>query len=133
VPLSFFEVAAKGCHTNLALEDFGRYREKGQEMKMIPRKKSRLAMQIASIGLSPLRADDGLVELFIQEYAAKIRQVIDRYPADRIPKVGDDVKADDGDGMSDYFVVTEVKHLLVPHAEETIRAVLLLVKKPHQV
>jgi hypothetical protein len=103
-------------------------------MRAITRKKCKLAMQVARIGLPPLRADDGLVELSIQEYVAKTRRVIENYPADQIPKVGDDIKSDNRDGNApDTFVVTEVKHLLVPRAKETIRTVLLLVKRPHQV
>lgn len=82
------------------------------------------------MGLPPLRADDGLVELSIQqEYGAKERWVIENYPAARVPKVGDDVKTP----VPGRFVVTEVKHLLIPRTMETIRAVLLLVKKLHQV
>jgi hypothetical protein len=102
-------------------------------MKTMPVKKSRLARQLASLGLPPLRADDGFVELSIQEYKAKFRRVIENYPADRIPKVGDDIE-DNRDGtIPETFVVMEVKHLLIPREEETIRAVLLLVERPHQV
>jgi hypothetical protein len=102
-------------------------------MKTITGKKSWLARQVASMGLPPLRPDDGLVELSIQEYTAKFRRVIENYPADRIPKVGDDIQ-DNRDGTTlETFVVMEVKHLLVPRARETIRAVLLLVERPHQV
>ena len=91
-------------------------------------------MEVARMGPPPLRADDGLVELSIQEYRAKTRGVIENYPADRIPKVGENIQPLNEDGeISDTFVVTEVKHLLVPRTRETIRAVLLLVKKPHQV
>jgi hypothetical protein len=106
----------------------------GGEMRTSPEKKSKAAMQVARMGLPPSRAHDGLVELSIQEYAAKTRRVIENYPADRIPKVGDEIKSDNGDGTApDTFVVMEVKHLLVPRTRETIRAVLLLVKRPHQV
>ena len=94
------------------------------------KRESKLAVQVARMGLPPLRVDDGLVELSIQEYRAKLRRVIENYPADRIPKVGDDIKSADRDGrIPDTFVVTEVKHLLVPRATETIRAVLLLVRR----
>jgi hypothetical protein len=87
-------------------------------------------MQVASMGLPPLGADDGLVELSIQEYEAKIRRVIEKYPADRIPKVGDQLKAYGREGnIPDAFVVVEVKHLLIPRAMETIRSVLLLVAR----
>jgi hypothetical protein len=105
-------------------------REERGKMTMITRKKNKLAMQVASMGLPPLRADDGLVELSIQEYEGKIRRVIENYAADRIPKVGDQIKAYDRDGnIPDAFVVMEVKHLLVPRAMETIRSVLLLVAR----
>lgn len=95
-------------------------------------KKNKLAVQVASLGLPPLRADDGLVELSVQEYPAKWRRVIENYAADRIPNVGDEIKLDKGDGETP-FVVTEVNHLLIPRAKETIRAVLLLVKRAHDV
>jgi hypothetical protein len=101
-------------------------------MKTITRKKSKLAMQVAGMRLPPLRANEGLVELSIQEYEAKTRRVIENYPADQIPKVGDEIKAYDRDGnIPDAFWVMEVKHLLVPRAKETIRAVLLLVASAH--
>jgi hypothetical protein len=112
----------------------GHTARKRKEMRTITSENGKLAMQIASMGLPPLRSDDGLVELSIQEYVAKTRRVIENYPADRIPKVGDDIRSDDTNGeLPDTFVVTEVKHLLVPRARETIRAVLLLVRRPHQV
>lgn len=101
---------------------------------MNTRKKGNLARTVAQLGLPPLRVDDGLVELSFQEYRAKTRGVIENYPADRVPKVGENIQPLNEDGeISDTFVVTEVKHLLVPRTKETIRAVLLLVKKPHQV
>lgn len=95
-------------------------------------KKSKFAMQVARMGLPPLRAEDGLVELSIQEHAGKVRHVVENYPADRIPKVGGDIQFPDMD-VPRTFVVTEVNHLLVPRARETIRAVLLLVKRAHDV
>jgi hypothetical protein len=99
-------------------------------MKTNPRKKGNLAAQVAHLGLPPLRVDDGLVELSSQqEHRAKERWVIESYSAARVPKVGDDVKTP----VPGSFVVTEVKHLLVPRARETIRAVLLLVRKLHKV
>lgn len=101
-------------------------------MKTIPMKKSRLKMQLASMGLPPLRANDGLVELSIQEYAATMRRVIENYAADRIPRVGDDIQDTGDETTPETFVVMEVKHLLIPHTKETIRAVLLLVKRPHE-
>jgi hypothetical protein len=94
---------------------------------------ARLAGQVASMGLPPLRAYDGSVELSIREDAAKIRHVIENFPADRIPKVGDVIQFPCMGLSRVSFLVTEVKHLLVPRPQETIRAVLLLVKKPHQV
>ena len=98
------------------------------------KKKGNLARTVAQLGLPPLRVDDGLVKLSFQEYRAKTRGVIENYPADRIPKVGENIQPLNEDGkISDTFVVTEVKHLLVPRTKETIRAVLLLVKKLHQV
>jgi hypothetical protein len=97
------------------------------------KKKNNLAVQVARMGMPPLRVDDGLVELSVQEYRAKMRRVVENYPANRIPKVGDHIKSSDRDGEKpDTVVVMEVKHLLVPRAKETIRAVLLLVKRPHQ-
>jgi hypothetical protein len=97
---------------------------------MNTRKKGNLEREVALLGMPPLRADDGLVELSIQqEYRAKERWVIENYRADRVPKVGDDIKTP----VPGSFVVTEVKHLLVPRTKETIRAVLLLVKRIHQV
>ena len=97
-------------------------------------KKSNLARQVVRLGFPPLRVDDGLVELSIQEYRAKVRRVIENYPADRIPKVGDDVHwANIDQSIPGTFVVMEVKHLLVPRPKETIRAVLLLVKRAHHV
>jgi hypothetical protein len=96
--------------------------------------RSRLAVQVARMGLPPLRVDDGLVELSIQEYRANTRLVTENYPSDRIPKVGDDIKPANRNGKTPRtFVVMEVKHLLVPRATETIRAVLLLVKRPSRV
>jgi hypothetical protein len=94
--------------------------------------KGNLVREVARMGLPPLRADDGLVELSIQEYRAKARWVIENYPADRIPKVGDDIQSGNTD-VPGTFVVTEVKHLLVPRSKETIRAVLVLVKRAHQI
>ena len=61
-------------------------------MKTIKKRKSNLARAVARMGLPPLRVDDGLVELSFQEHKAKMRGVIENYPADRIPKVGDDIK-----------------------------------------
>jgi hypothetical protein len=98
------------------------------------KQRSNLAIQVARMGMPPLRVNDGLVELSIQEYKAKIRHVAENYPADRIPKVGDDIKSADRDGkILDTFVVMEVKHLLVPRAKETIRAVLLFVRRRRHV
>jgi hypothetical protein len=98
------------------------------------KKKSRLAVQVARMGMPPLRVDDGLVELSIQEYRAKMRRVIENYPANRIPRVGDDIKSGDREGkIPDTFVVMEVRHLVVPRAKETIRAVLLLVTRRRHV
>jgi hypothetical protein len=92
--------------------------------------KNNLAVQVARMGMPPLRVDDGLVELSIQEYGGKTRRVVENYPADRIPQVGDGIKSADRDGeIPDTFVVLEVRHLLVPRAKETIRAVLLLVRR----
>jgi len=103
-------------------------------MKIRMKKKNKLAVQVARMGMPPLRGDDGLVELSIQEYRAKMRRVIENYPADRIPKVGDDIKSAHKEGkIQDTFVVMEVKHLLVPRATETIRAVLLLVRRARRV
>jgi len=99
---------------------------------MSTKKKGNLVREVACLGLPPLRVDDGLVELSIQDYRAKWRRVVENYAADRIPNVGDEIKLDKGDGETP-FVVTEVNHLLVPRARETIRAVLLLVKKRNQV
>lgn len=48
----------------------------------------------------------------------------ENYPADRIPKVGDEIKSTDKDEPA-TFVIKQVKHLLVPRAKETIRAVQL--------
>jgi hypothetical protein len=107
-------------------------RQERDKMTMITRKKNKLAVQVARIGLPPLRADDGLVELSIQACGAKTRRVIENFPADRIPNVGDEIKSERRVGrIPDAFVVMEVKHLLVPRAKETRRAVLLLVKKAH--
>lgn len=103
-------------------------------MRTITKKNSNLAKAVAQLGLPPLRVDDGFVELSFQEYKAKMRGVIENYRADRVPRVGDDIKPVNEDGeISETFVVMEIKHLLVPRAKETIRAVLLLVKKRHQV
>jgi hypothetical protein len=86
---------------------------------MNTRRKNNLAVQVARLGLPPLRADDGLVELSIQEYAATVRHVVENYPGDRIPKVGDDIKPVNEDGtIPEAFVVMEVKHLLIPRAKE---------------
>jgi hypothetical protein len=91
-------------------------------------------MEIAHMGLPALRVDDGLVELSFQEYRAKTRGVIENYPADRIPRVGENIQPLNEDGkIKETFVVMEVKHLLVPRANETIRAVLLLVERAHHV
>jgi len=109
---------------------YAAYRKKGLEMNT--RKKGNLERAVAGLGLPPLRVDDGLVELSIQEYRAKSRWVIENYPADRIPKVGDDIQSANLD-VPCNFVVMEVKHLLVPQAKETIRAVLLFVKRTHHV
>jgi hypothetical protein len=93
-------------------------------------KRNKLAEQVARMGMPPLRADDGLVELSIQECRAKRRLVIENYPAGRIPKVGDDIKPANKNGEpKDIFVVMEVKHLLVPEETETNRAVVLLVQR----
>jgi len=103
-------------------------------MKITTRKKSNLAVQVASMGLPPLRAGDAFVELSIQECEAKTRRVIENFPADRIPNVGDEIKSERRVGrIPDAFVVMEVKHLLVPRAKETRRTVLLLVKKAHYI
>jgi hypothetical protein len=99
-------------------------------MKIRMKEKNKLAVQVARIGMPPLRIDDSLVELSIQECRATMRNVIENYPADRVPQVGDEIKSSDRDGeISDTFVVMEIKHLLVPRRRETIRAVLLLVRK----
>ena len=99
-------------------------------MEMITRKRNNLAMEIARMGLPPLRVDDGLVELSIQEYSAKTRWVTRNYPAARIPAVGDDIQLANTDGtITSTFMVLEVKHLLVPQATETVRAALLVVEK----
>jgi hypothetical protein len=101
-------------------------------MKIIRREKSNLAGEVARMGMPPLRADDGLVELSFQEYRANMRRVIENYPAERIPKVGDDIQLAAADGnIPNTFVVMEVKHLLVPRSKETIRAVFLLVERSH--
>lgn len=95
-------------------------------------KKTNLALQVAHIGLPPLRTD-GLVELSIQEPTGGMRRVVHNYPADRVPKVGDDLTlADRNQKLLGTFVVMDVKHLLLPPAKETIRAVLLRVQKPYQ-
>jgi len=81
-------------------------------MKITTRKKSNLAVQVASMGLPPLRAGDAFVELSIQECEAKTRRVIENFPADRIPNVGDEIKSERRVGrIPDAFVVMEVKHL----------------------
>lgn len=99
-------------------------------MELITGKKNNLAREIARMGLPPLRVDDGFVELSIQEFSAKTRWVTRNYPADRIPKVGADIQLANTDGnIKSTFMVMEVKHLLVPRAKETIRAVLLVVEK----
>ena len=98
------------------------------EMKTITKHRSNLAAEIARMGLPPLRTDDGSVELSIQEYSAKTRWVTPNYPADRIPRVGDDIKFEDRD-VPRTFMVMEVKHLLVPRATETIRVALLIVER----
>jgi len=100
---------------------------------MVKKKKSNLAREVARMGLPPLRADNGLVELSFQEYRAKMRAVIENYPANRIPNVGDDIKPVNDAGIAETFVVREVKHLLVPREKETIRAVLLLIERAHHV
>ena len=103
-------------------------------MKMVTGKKDNLAMEIARMGLPPLRVDNGLVELSIQEYSAKTRWVTRNYPADRIPAVGDDIQFANTDGnIENTFMVMEVKHLLVPRGKETIRAVLLVVERTYRV
>jgi hypothetical protein len=84
-------------------------------MEMITRKKSNQARAVARMKLPPLRVDDGLVELSIQEYSAKMRWVASNYPADRIPAVGDEIEIANADGtIESAFMVMEVKHLLVP-------------------
>ena len=99
-------------------------------MEMITRKKNNLVMEVARMGLPPLRVDDGLVELSIQEYSAKTRWVTQKYPADRIPTVGDEIQLANTDGnIKNTFMVMVVKHLLVPRAKETIRAALLVVER----
>jgi hypothetical protein len=105
--------------------------KKGQGITMITKQKGNLAKAVAELGLPPLRADNGLVELSFQEYRAKMRGVIENYPADRIPKVGDDIKLVNDARIPETFVVMEVKHLLVPRKKETIRAVLLLIERAH--
>jgi hypothetical protein len=103
-------------------------------MKILKGTKSKLAVQVERMKLPPLQPDDGWVELSIQEYGATMRRVIGNYPAGRIPKVGDEIQlaATDKD-IPSTFAVIEVKHLLVPRLRETIRAVLLLVNRSHQV
>jgi hypothetical protein len=100
-------------------------------MKM--KNKSKLAVQVARMGMPHLSADDGLVELSIQDDRGSMRRVIEDYPANRTPKVGDVVKFLNGDGKPGTFVAVEVKHLLVPGARKTSRAVLLVVKRIPQV
>jgi hypothetical protein len=101
---------------------------------MITKRKSNLAMEIARMGLPPLRVDDGFIELSIQEYSAKTRWVTRNYPADRIPAVGDDIQFANADGTIEVaFMVMEVKHLLVPRAKETIRAVFVVVERIYHV
>jgi hypothetical protein len=103
-------------------------------MKMITNHKSNLATEIARTGMPPLQVDDRLVELSIQEYSAKTRWVTRNYPVDRIPKAGDDIQFANADGtIESRFMVMEVKHLLVPQATETIRAVLLVVERIYRV
>ncbi len=103
-------------------------------MRMITSKTSKLAIEVARMGLPTLRMDDGSVELSIQEYSAKTRWLTRNYPADRVPAVGDEIQLANTDGtLADAFIVIEVRHLLVPQAKETIRAALLLVERAWQV
>jgi hypothetical protein len=46
------------------------------------RNKETLAREVARMGLPPLQAEDGLVELSIQECRGKERRVIENYAAD---------------------------------------------------
>ncbi len=101
-------------------------------MKLITGKKNNLAMEIARMGLPPLRVDDGLVELSIQEYSAKTRWTARKYPADCVPAVGDEIELA-AENITNKFMVVEIKHLLVPQAKETIRAALVVVERIHHV
>jgi len=103
----------------------------GKGMEMNAKKKNDMRRAVADMGLPPL-LEKKEVELAIQEYRAKARWVIQNYPSDRVPKVGDDIQLAGGTIKSN-FVVTEVRHLLLPRAKNTVRAVLLLVKSVHHV
>jgi hypothetical protein len=97
-------------------------------MKLITGKKNELAKEIARMGLPPLRVDDGLIELSIQEYSASSRWVTRNYPADCVPAVGDQIELAD-ENVTNRFMVVEIKHVLAPHAKETVRAALLVVER----
>ncbi len=93
--------------------------------------KYRLAHSVAEIGLPPSETVNDWVELSMQECEATIRFVIEKYPVDGIPAVGDHVEFTNGTKgtASEGFTVIEVSHLLIPRGVKTIRAALVMVKR----